>query len=486
MAERYDAAIVGAGPDGLAAATLLAGAGLRTIMLEHQPQSGGMFVTREFHPGFFAAPFADEAPPLDDALFWRLDLARHGAWKIPASRPIALWPDRRLEREPFVDLFAEVERRRANALALANRPAPSPPPRWNPFARRTRLAWPAEDWSHRSLAALAAEHAPSEAQAALLVAGALEGRAADPYAAGSALHLLAPGSGEAWRGALGGLGTALAAAAREAGAEIVTGVGLGDIRCHKGRVSGVGHADGNETAARAVISTLDLKRTFLGLFSWSTLDKGAVNRIANFRIAGATARLLVALSERPSLTGGLPRGAIQIAPELRQMVEAHAAWKSGVVPERPPMTLYFGSASDPALAPIGAAVLTATIGCIPHTPFDGVWTHDKRELLTRRLLTQIEEVLPGIGRTVLATELLVPPDMEEALGATAGDLWGGEIAPDQMFAWRPGFARDCPHTPVDGLYLAGPSTAAGPLQTCASGVIAAEALIADLRAGRLA
>jgi len=481
VAERYDAAIVGAGADGLAAAALLADAGLRTIVLERQPQPGGLFVTREFHPGYFAAPFADSAPPLDDALFWRLDLARHGAWPIPAPPPVALWPDRRMECDSFAALCADAARRRANALALARRPAPAPPPRWNLFATRARLAWPAESWTHQSLATLAAEHAATDAQAALFVAGALEGRAADPYATGSALHLLAPVAGQAWHG---GLGRALAAAAREAGAEIVTGVEVGDIRCHKGRVCGVGHADGGETSARAVISTLDLKRTFLGLFGWSTLDRDVVRRIANFRTAGATARLLVALGERPSLR--LPRGTMRIAPELRQTVEAYAAWRSGVVPDRPPMSLRVGSASDPSLAPIGAAVLTATVGCIPHTPFDGVWTHDKRALLTKRLLAQIEDALPGVGRTVLAAELLVPPDMEEALGATAGDLWGGELAPDQMFAWRPGFAHDCPHTPVGGLYLAGPSSVAGPLQTCASGAIAAEALIADLRAGRLA
>ncbi|MEJ0042024.1 MAG: FAD-dependent monooxygenase [Rhizomicrobium sp.] len=53
-----------------------------------------------------------------------------------------------------------------------------------------------------------------------------------------------------------------------------------------------------------------------------------------------------------------------------------------------------------------------------------------------------------------------------------------------MFAFRPGFERGCPRTPVDGLYLAGPSSAAGPLATGSAGAIAAAALIADLRAGQ--
>ena len=481
MAERYDAAIIGAGADGLGAAALLGRAGLRTVVIERQPRPGGILTTREFHPGFFAAPFADDIAPLEDALFWSLDLARHGAWLLPPSPALALWPDKTLAATCLPDLADSIRVRRAAALARASL-AVSPPSRWNPFARHSDPAWPAESWSHRALADVAGEYEDDDEQSALLAAGALEGRAADPLAPGTALHLLAGGAGGVWRGGLGALGNALASAAREAGAEIACRQEVSDIRCHKGRVSGIGHADGSEIAARAVISTLDLKRTFLSMFAWNALPKPAIGRIANFRTAGSTARLLVALGERPE---GLPRGPVRVMPDLRRMVEAHAAWRGGVVPEHLPITLRFCSASDPALAPIGAAVMTATIACVPHTPFDGVWTHDKRDLLAKNVLAAIEDVLSGIQKSILGYELLVPPDMEEALSATAGDLTGGEIAPDQMFAWRPGFERGAPHTPVDGLYLAGPSSAAGPLATGAAGAIAAAALIADLRAGRL-
>ncbi|MEI9988902.1 MAG: FAD-dependent oxidoreductase [Rhizomicrobium sp.] len=481
MAERYDAAIIGAGADGLAAAALLGRAGLRAVVLERQPGPGGVLVTKQFHPGFFASPFADDIAPIDDSLFWSLDLARHGAWAMPPAPETAAWPDKKLIADPFAELHATIDARRGAALARARLPSP-PPSRWNPFATHREAPWPAEDWNHRALADLVAAFAPNQEQAALAAAGALEGRAADPLAAGTALHLLARPAGGVWRGGLGGLGIALAAAAREAVAEIACGLEVSDIRSHKGRVAGVGHADGSEVAARAVISTLDLKRTFLSMFPWSELPKEAIGRIAHFRTAGSTARLLVALGERPDAA---PRGALHVMPDISRLVEAHAAWRGGVLAEHLPITLRFCSASDPALAPIGAATMTATVGCVPFTPFDGAWTHEKRDLLAQRIFAAIEEVLPGIRKNVLGFELLVPPDLEEALSATAGDLAGGEIAPDQMFAFRPGFARGGPRTPVDGLYLAGPSSAAGPLATGTAGAIAAEALIADLRAGRL-
>ena len=54
-----------------------------------------------------------------------------------------------------------------------------------------------------------------------------------------------------------------------------------------------------------------------------------------------------------------------------------------------------------------------------------------------------------------------------------------------MLGLRPWLDRAAPRTPIAGLYLAGPSTAAGALASCASGVFAARALIADLAAGRL-
>jgi phytoene dehydrogenase-like protein len=54
-----------------------------------------------------------------------------------------------------------------------------------------------------------------------------------------------------------------------------------------------------------------------------------------------------------------------------------------------------------------------------------------------------------------------------------------------MLGFRP-FA-DCrgTRTPVEGLYLAGPSSVLGPLATCIAGVAAARAVMADFAAGRL-
>ena len=481
VAERYDAAIIGAGADGLAAAALLARAGVSTVVLERAAFAGGRLVTREFHPGFHASPFCDAVAPIPDDLFRALDLARHGAFLSPPVEPIALWPERAPLRVRAEALGQEVARRRAAALAHARAAAPAKAPWWRPFAPAPRDDWPKESWLLKPLAELLGDVPDDEA--ALLAGAALEGRGADPFAAGSALHLLTAPEDGVWRGALGGLGAALAAAAREAGAEIALGQEVSEIRRRDGRVASLVLTDGVEIEAAHVISTLDLKRTFLSLLPWDALDKAVVKQVGDFRMAGAAARLLVALRARPKAAGleALPRGAVQVAPNGAALLEAHAAWRGGVLAERLPLTLRFGSAVDPSLAPLGAAVMTVTVGCVPFAPFDGAWTQEKRAALTGRVLASIEAVFPGLRETVVATELLVPPDFEQALGVTNGDLGGGAHAPDQMFAWRPGFARKSPHTPVEGLYLAGPSAAAAPLGTCVAGAVAAEALLKERR-----
>ena len=57
--DRYEAAVIGAGPEGLVASIVLARAGVRVIVLEKSEEPGGRATTLEFHPGFRTSPYAD-------------------------------------------------------------------------------------------------------------------------------------------------------------------------------------------------------------------------------------------------------------------------------------------------------------------------------------------------------------------------------------------------------------------------------------------
>ena len=451
---RYDACIIGAGAEGLSCAATLAARGRRVIVVERGAAPGGRCVTRSFAPGFSASPFADELPAIPSTVFRDLDLGRHGAILTSAAEP---------------GEFAG--RIRAAVMARAMADASTVPARaW--LRRIPPPLWPGEDLAARALADCGAT-------------GTLA--VCDPDLGGSALALLAGPPGGMPRGGLGALGAALRAAAEAAGAEISCGLEVTDIRRSRGRVVGVALADGSEIAARAVVSTLDLKRTFLALFAWNALPKPLIERIGAFRAAPGIARLLVALESLPAITDDA---------DLRRPLlfggsptEAYRAWSGGIIPASPPAVLRVVSAVDPFLAPDGAAVVTVTLGGIPHTPFDGPWTNDKRSRLRDSALAMVEAAFPGSAAKVKAAELIVPPDIENQLGLTEGDLQGGALTASQMLGYRP-FSELGPdstgsRTPVAGLYLAGPSSVLGPLATCASGVVAATAVAADLGAGRL-
>jgi phytoene dehydrogenase-like protein len=492
---RYDVCIIGAGTEGLAAAVLLAKAGLKVIAVEQGAAVGGLATTREFHPGFRASPFADEVAPIPAELFWSLGLGRAGVIFAPAPASVALWPGRtEVLSAPQLQAFEQpLAATRDAALIRAQQEASRGKPGRVRFLTRKvePQPWPGAELHEAALAEHLATACNSEDTRAHLMGRALEGRSADPFLFGSALHLIAPGNGGSGVtiGGLGKLADALASAALAAGVEIRCGVDVADIRRQREKVCGVSFADGTDIAVGAVISTLDLKRTFLSFFRWNALHTDITKAVSAFRFCGSTARMMLAFDAPPDPgIAGLPEAArapIHIAPDIQDFAFAHAAWRSGTIPERPPMVARIASATDPRLAPIGAAAMTVTLGGIPHRLFDGAWTHEKRDQLRDRALEAIERVMPGTKARIKHAELIVPPDMDEQLGATEGDLWGGEIATDQMFDLRPGFAMASPRTPLDGLYLAGPSSAAGVFGTCVSGAMAAAAVIADRKAGHL-
>ncbi|MEO7053942.1 MAG: FAD-dependent oxidoreductase, partial [Rhizomicrobium sp.] len=91
---RYDAAIIGAGADGLTAAATLAKAGLKVVVLERASRAGGRLTTLEFHAGHFASPYADAVPEVPLAIARAFGLGLRPVNRLPdalrATRDAAL------------------------------------------------------------------------------------------------------------------------------------------------------------------------------------------------------------------------------------------------------------------------------------------------------------------------------------------------------------------------------------------------------------
>jgi len=112
--------------------------------------------------------------------------------------------------------------------------------------------------------------------------------------------------------------------------------------------------------------------------------------------------------------------------------------------------------------------------------FDGALADE----LGDRVVARIGRFAPNVPAAVIARQVLTPLDLEREYGLTEGNIFHGDIAPDQLFHMRPvpGWARYA--TPVPGLYLCGAGAHPGGGVTGAPGYNAARRVLADLRRGR--
>jgi phytoene dehydrogenase-like protein len=509
--DRFDVAVIGAGPEGLIAAITLARASLRVVLLEKASEPGGRAATREFHLGFRASLYADELPAMPRGLYRRLDLARHGAVLVPAPASVCmsnegtsvLFADEaRLARSvpacalPGILSFRrDVEALRQAIEARACLPVEPMQRSWFRSNRPPDTApWPAGGWAGASFDEVLTQRIADPQLRLHLAADAVSGRAVSPFLAGTALHALAPGSGGSGQppGGLGRLAAALVRAAEAAGVVMRCGAEVTGIQVERGRATALSVAGQEPIAADAILSALDLKRTFLSLIHWSAIPAPLGKRAGRFRMAGQKARVLFALDAPPvfpslSEIDDAASGPIHVVESMQALSVAHDVWRAGVVPHAPLVTLRVPSSADPRFAPIGKAVMTATLSPIPTRLFDGAWTDDKRVKLTALALAAAKRAVPDIEARLLAHELIAGPDIETALGATDGDCDGGELASDQALGFRPFHDAEWQdgRTPISGLYLGSASSAASPFLLGVSGERAALAVAADLGAGRM-
>jgi phytoene dehydrogenase-like protein len=90
----------------------------------------------------------------------------------------------------------------------------------------------------------------------------------------------------------------------------------------------------------------------------------------------------------------------------------------------------------------------------------------------------MDEVAPGFGASVLHRTVIGPYELEHTYGLVGGNIFHGELAPNQLFHMRPAPGWADFRTPVAGLYQAGSATHGG------GGVTGIPALNAVAQIGR--
>jgi phytoene dehydrogenase-like protein len=523
VSDVVDVVIIGAGHNALAAAFYLARGGRKPLVLERRAIVGGCATTEEFAPGYRAPALAHTLGPLRPSIVRDMQLERRGVTFVsPDPRLVALGADgpalvfsadvgrtadairpfSKKDAAKYPD-FADTLARVGSFLSplLETTPPSIDTPsagqmwellktgrRFRALGRRTSFAL--LRWAPMAVADLVAEWFETDLLQAAIAARAIHGAAMGPWSAGTGAILLLmaaldPAPGGSSVTAIGGPGVvtqAMADAAREAGAEIRPNAEVARILIRDGTVAGVALMDGTEISARAVVSGVDPKRTFLGLIDPTELEPGFMTRIRNYRCPGVVSKLNVALRALPSfpgLGGDATRqlaGRVQIGPGIDYLERAFDASKYGEMSPAPYLDIAFPSVADPGLAAGGRHVMSVHAQYTPYRLRTGTWASEG-DRLTAAVMRTLEEYAPGIGNLVEHVQTLTPLDLERTYGLTGGHIHHGELALDQLFTMRPTLGWADYGTPIRGLFLCGGGTHPGLGITGGSGQNAARKLL---------
>jgi phytoene dehydrogenase-like protein len=528
----YDAVVIGAGHNGLTAASYLARAGYSTLVLERRDIVGGCCVTEEIAPGCRASTTSYIASMLRPEVIRDLQLAKHGLRVVPCDPALQVpFPDGQLvswwaNRDQVVEELRKISVKDAETFVriddrlkkLARYLQPfflEPPPEpgtqsfdgWSELFRAGKRFRGISSTEISQLVSLLTgslgdfldRNYESEKIKTLFLANNVYGKHGGPYQPGSALgllfHLLSGGEHEQqgfYGHVMGGMGSitgAMASAAQEFGAEIRSGSPVRQIDSRNGRVRAVVLDDGTEIRARVVLSNADPKRTFLGMIPEQDLPADFVHAIRGIKMDGPCAKVNMVLAEEPRFTG-TPTGyspqqrtLFTLVPSLEFAERCCDIAKFGEIPQELWVDCVIASNADSSLAPAGKHIMTCFVQYVPYKLRQGTWD-EHRELLGDLVVKKVVEYAPNVPNAIIARQVLTPLDLERTYGLTEGNIFHGDLNLEQLFFNRPVAGWSQYRTPIAGLYLCGAGAHPGGGVTGAPGHNSAHQVLRDLKKGR--
>ena len=267
-------------------------------------------------------------------------------------------------------------------------------------------------------------------------------------------------------GGMGGLTAAMASAARSFGAEIRTEAPVARIATTNGRVSGVVLESGEELTAPIVVTTAHPQISFLRLVDRDQLPAEFVADIERWNTRSGTVKVNVAVDRLPEFTakpGFDPEvhgGTIVLARSLDEVEAAFQDAVAGRGATRPFADICIPSVFDPTLAPEGHHIVSMFSQWVPQS-WAGAPMEAELDAYADRLVETVDEVAPGFKSSILHRKVIGPHEMEHEYGLVGGNIFHGELSPNQLFHLRPAAGYADFRTPIRGLYQAGSATHGG-------------------------
>jgi phytoene dehydrogenase-like protein len=528
-ANQFDAIVIGGGHNGLAAGTYLAGAGLRTVILEARHKWGGAASTDApwpEAPDFRVTSYSYVVSLMPEKIVRDLELRRFGYKVHPMGPYYVAFPDgtalimsaqdHRVEHES-ISRFSQRDadaypRWREWMSSMAEILAPlllTTPPRLgshrpSDLLEQLKLAWRFRGLDvprlgevtrlmTMSIWDLLDDWFESPRVKGVLAIDGVIGTWAGPAAPGTAYVLAHHEIGDAgigtgsWgfpEGGMGAVSDAIAASARSRGAQIRTNAPVERIRVSSGRATGVVLKGGEEVHATTVIAATHPQITFLRQLDRSELPEGFVADIERWNSRSGVVKINLALGELPDFVadpGTEPAlhhgGAIELAHSIDYIEEAFQDARRGRAAARPFSDGVIPTVFDHTLCPGGYHIMSLFTQWVPHE-----WaTHqDERELeaFADRVIDGYTELAPNLKGAIVHRQVIGPRAMQEELGLIGGNIFAGELSADQLFHMRPAPGYADYRTPIRGLYQASSATHAGggvcaiPAHNCVREVLA--------------
>jgi phytoene dehydrogenase-like protein len=509
MPAEYDAIVVGGGHNGLATAAYLGRAGLKTLVLERRQVLGGAAVSEHPWPGYTVSTLSYVLSLMPPEVLRELELKRHGLTLYPLAADYYV---------PFPDgshllLTKDGSQARAEIVRFSKKDAEAWP-RFSAYLARiarlvrplllmtppavgskspagllelARFGWKLKGLDVKgagdfvkvmtlSVAELLDEWFESaQIKAARCVSGAI-GTYGGPYTPGTAYVLLHHYIGEIegqmaeWafvRGGTGAVSEAIAADAREHGAEIRTGARVVRVLTQSGRATGVALSDGTELQARAVISNAHPKVTFCELLEANQLPADFVTAIDRYKTRSGTVKINLALGEPPRFSGlGKEESAlavrsfIQLCDSMEYLEHAFDDAKYGRPSAGPYSDGVLPTMVDDSLAPAGKHLMSCFTQYVPAS-----WSkaphREELEAYADRVIDGYARFAPNLKTAVEHRQVIGPYEMEQEYGLVGGNIMHGDLTLDQLFSWRPVAGYADYRTPIKALYLCGSGTHPG-------------------------
>ena len=514
-----DAIVVGAGPNGLVAANLLADEGWSVLVLEEQAEPGGAVRTAELTiPGFrhdmFSAfyPFGAASPVIRS-----LELEKWGLEWLKA--PIAVAHAAGDGRAGL--LYNEVDRT-ADVLE-ANRPGdgdewrrlfsvwdrvgddlihamldPFPPVRAaGALGLRLRKDLPRfARMAVTPVRRMSDERFQDSLPGLLLAANALHADLTPEMPPSGFLGFLLCALAQQVgypvpKGGAGRLTDALVRRLTDKGGEVVCGRRVEGVEVRRGVAVGVRTSDGESHPARKAVladtSALTLYREMVGA---EHLPARVMNDLRFFQLDNGTVKVDWALDgppdwEVPELAQA---GTVHVADDMDHLTMASTRLGYGEIPSRPWLVVGQMNAADPSRSPEG----TATAWAYTHVPQEAKrdeagelslkWTEEDKTIFAERIEKEIERHAPGFRNRIIGRHIMSPDDLEAAdRNLIGGAINGGTSQIHQQLILRPMPGSIRATTPIKRLYLASASAHPGGGVHGACGANAAHAAITQRR-----